>query len=182
MTLTWREAHRVTIYEEFKMKTRTLLLSTLLTAFLTLTTSAQADSHTNNTAQYDKSFDSSKHDKRRQKRLARMAEKLGLSEQQKVQVNTLRQNHRNEAKPLRTEKRALRKELHKLDPNDATYAAKLADIANRQAAVERQLIILKGNKRQQMSRILTPEQMAKRKEMHAKRKRHQKKKHRRNQY
>ena len=115
-----------------------------------------------------------------QKRLDRMATKLGLSDEQKTQLQALKQNTRNEIKPLRDEQRALRKEIRQLDPNASNYAAKLADAANRQAELTRQMIVAKGNKRQQMSSILTPEQLAKKKEMRANRKaRFHKRKHHR---
>ena len=51
-----------------------------------------------------------------QKRLDRMASKLGLSETQKTQVQALMQNHRTTMKPLRDEKRAIREEMKALDP------------------------------------------------------------------
>jgi len=82
----------------------------------------------------------------------------------------MKQNSRNEMKPLRFEKRALRKELRNLDPSASDYSAKLADIANRKAEIVRQMTILRGSKRQQIVQILTPEQQAKFKEMRKNRK------------
>ena len=58
-------------------------------------------------------------------------------------MRALKQNRRNEFKPLRNEKRAIRKEIRQLDPNASDYAAKLADAANRQAEITRQMIIAK---------------------------------------
>lgn len=114
-----------------------------------------------------------------QKRLDRMATKLGLSETQKTQVQALMQNHRNTMKPLRDEKRALREEMKALDPVATDYADKLAGIANRKGELESQITIANGNKRQQMAQILTPEQQSKMKEMRMSRKgkRHHGKRH-----
>ena len=70
-----------------------------------------------------------------QKRLDRMASKLGLSETQKTQVQALMQNHRTTMKPLRDEKRAIREEMKALDPASEDYADKLAGIANRKGAL-----------------------------------------------
>lgn len=103
-----------------------------------------------------------------QKRFDRMAEKLGLSAEQKTQLKALKENTKNEVKPLRTEKRELRKELRQLDPAAADYSAKLADIANRKAEIARQMTVIKGNKHQKIAQILTPEQLAKFKEMQSK--------------
>lgn len=105
-----------------------------------------------------------------QKRMERMSSKLGLSETQKTQVQSLMQNQRNLMKPLRDEKRGLRKEMKALDPTAADYPAKLAGIANREAELVRQMTIAKGNKRQQMAQILTPEQRAMKQQMRDKRK------------
>ena len=81
-----------------------------------------------------------------------------------------KQTQRNEIKPLRNEQRAIRKEIRQLDTNASDYQAKLADAANRQAEITRQMIIAKGTQKQQMATILTPEQLAKKNKMHSKRK------------
>ena len=112
-----------------------------------------------------------------QKRLDRMATRLGLSETQKTQVQVLMQNQRNVMKPLRDEKLAIREEMKALDPATEGYAAKLADLANRKGALETQITIANGNKRQQMAQILTPEQLTKMQEMRAKHKGGQHRKH-----
>jgi len=160
------------------MKTQTLIATAVITGLLSLATVSSADPSWEHKGGYAKHGEMS--EKRIQKRLDRMAEKLNLSDAQKTQVQALKQNSRNEIKPLRNEQRALRKEIRQLDPNASDYSAKLADAANRQAELTRQMIIAKGNKRQQMSTILTPEQLAKKKEMRAKRKaRFQKRMHKR---
>jgi Spy/CpxP family protein refolding chaperone len=105
-----------------------------------------------------------------QKRFERMSTKLGLSDTQKTQVQALMQNHRNVMKPLRDEKRAIRTEMMNLDPAAADYDAKVEDIANRESAIVRQITIARANKRKQMAGILTPEQQAAKKAMHANRK------------
>lgn len=154
------------------MKTQKLLVATVIAGFLTLTTAAQAEKHYGHKgkhAKYSQMSDEAKAE-HRQKRMDKMAAELGLSDSQKTQLQTLKQNARNEMKPLRDEKRALRKEMRQLDPNASDYSAKLADIANRKAELSRQMVILKGNKRQQMASILTPEQLAKKKQMRGKHK------------
>ena len=105
-----------------------------------------------------------------QKRMERMSSKLGLTDNQKTQVQTLIQNHRNTMKPLRNEKRALRQEMKNLDPAATDYSAKLADVANRKAELVSQITLANGNKRQKMAQILTPEQRTKMQEMRANRK------------
>jgi len=162
------------------MKTQTLLTTvfatTAITGLLTFTSVANAGpncggkgGHAKHGQKYGQMSDAQKTE-RMQKRLDRMAAKLDLSDEQKAQVRALKQNSRNDIKPLRNEQRALRKEIRQLDSNANDYAAKLADAANRQAELTRQMIIAKGNKRQQMTSILTPEQLAKKKEMRSNRK------------
>ena len=152
------------------MKTQTLIVTTVLAGLLTLGGIAQADSYKGKDkhAKYGQMSEAER-TAHKQKRLDRMAEKLGLSNEQKTQIQALKQNNHNEIKPLRNEQRVLRQEIRQLDPNASDYAAKLADAANRGAELKRQMIIAKGNKRKQMAAILTPEQLAKMKEMKSKR-------------
>lgn len=154
------------------MKKQTLFATTLITSLLAFGSFAQAGPDYGGKGGHAKWSNMSESDRseRMQKRLDRMASKLGLSAEQKTQVQALKQNRRNEMKPLRNEQRTIRKEIRQLDPNANDYAAKLADAANRQAEITRQMIIAKGNQRQQMATILTPQQLAKKKEWRAKRK------------
>ncbi len=161
------------------MKTRTLLATTIATTtiagLMTFASIAQAGPNCGgkgNKGGHAKHSQMSDTDRaaHMEKRLTRMAAKLGLSDEQKTQVQALKLNSRNDIKPLRDEQRALRKEIRQLDPNATDYAAKLADAANRQAELTRQMIVAKGTKRQEMASILTPEQLAKHKEMRASRK------------
>jgi len=105
-----------------------------------------------------------------QKRLDRMAYKLGLSDAQKQQLITLKENKRNNMKPLREQGRALSKQIAQLDPKASDYDQKLAGIANTKAELTRSKIIAKGEMRKQMANILTPEQQAKMKELRKNRK------------
>lgn len=101
-----------------------------------------------------------------QKRFDRMSIKLGLSDEQKTQVQMLMKNHRNTMKPLRVEKQALRTEMMNLDTAAADYDAKVEDIANRKSAIVREITIARANKHKQMNSILTAEQQAAKKAMH----------------
>lgn len=154
------------------MKTKILLASTLLTSLIAFSSVSHADSEYGNKGGHAKhsQMTEAKKSERMEKRLNRMATKLGLSDDQKTQLRALKQNRRNEIKPLRDEQRAIRKEIRQLNPNASDYEAKLAGAANRQAEITRQMIITKGSQRQQMAAILTPEQLAKKKAMQAKRK------------
>ena len=160
---------------------KTTLASTAIAGLLSFASVAQAGPNCGGFAKHGQKYgqmSDAKKSERMQKRMDRMATKLGLTDEQKTQVQALKQNSRNEIKPLRNERRALRREIRQLDPNASDYASKLADAANRQAEITRQLIIVRGTKRQQMSTILTPEQLAKKKEMRANRKaRFHKRKH-----
>lgn len=158
------------------MKRRTLLTtalaSTAMASFFTFANVAQAGQNCGDKggkggyAKHAQMSDASKTG-HMQKRLDRMSTKLGLSDDQKTQLQALKLNNRNDIKPLRDEQRALRKVIRELDPSASDYANKLADSANQQAELTRQMIVAKGNQRQQMATILTPEQLAKKKEMRA---------------
>ena len=169
------------------MKKQTLLTTTLATSAIAglLTFASVANAGPNcggknkHGQKYSQMSDADKTE-RMEKRLNRMATKLGLTDAQKTQLQALKQNSQNEIKPLRNEQRAIRKEIRELDASASDYSTKLADAANRQAALTRQMIIAKGNKHQKMATILTPEQLAKQKEMRANRKggSHKRKHHR----
>lgn len=151
-------------------RTNKIFLAIAVASLFTLTNIAHAGPHCGGKYEGKRySIDRGDSTQYIQKKLNRMSSKLGLSEDQKQQVQTLMQNHRNLIKPLRIEKRGLRKEMRTLDPSSTDYDSKLADIANRKAEIVRQMTIARGNKRQQMSQILTLEQQEKRKEIRAKR-------------
>jgi Spy/CpxP family protein refolding chaperone len=152
------------------MNKRSLLIGTALAGILSLGSIAYAGPSCKHGGGKHGEYSAEKKAEYMQKRLDRMSAKLGLSETQKTQVQALMQNHRNTMKPLRDEKRALRQEMKNLDPAATDYAEKLAGVANRKGALESQITLAKGNKRQQMAQILTPEQRAKMQEMRAKHK------------
>lgn len=166
------------------MNTRTLLTTALTTTviagFLSFTSIAQAGQNCSDKGAHAKYSEASKATKaeRIQNHPNKMASKLGLNDEQKIQLQTLKKDTRDKIKSLRHEKCALRQEIRQLDPSASEYTEKLADVANRQAELTRQMIIAKGNKRQQITLILTPEQLVKKAQLRAKRKAkfHQKKK------
>lgn len=157
------------------MKKRTILASSIVTTaiagFLTFAGVSHA-SPEGGKGGYGKHSQMSDADRaaRMEKRLNRMASKLGLTDEQKTQLQALKTNSKNEFKPLRDEMRTLRQEIRNLDPKASDYSAKLADAANRQAELTRQMTVSKGAQRQQMATILTTEQLAKMKEMRGSRK------------
>ena len=161
------------------MKKQNLIFSALTTTamagLLTFASAAQAGpncDHKGGKGGHAKHSQMSDADKaaHMEKRLNRMATKLGLSDEQKTKVQALKLTGKNEIKPLRDESRALRTEIRGLDSSATDYAAKLADAANRQAEITRQLIVAKGTQHQQMATILTTEQLAQMKEMRTNRK------------
>ncbi len=107
-----------------------------------------------------------------QKRLDKMAEKIGLSDGQKQQVKALFESKKSEREAKRAEYKALQEQMSQLDPTASDYDAKLASIANTKAELSRQKTIEKGEMRKQMALILTPEQQVKMKEMRKGGKRH----------
>ena len=152
------------------MNKRNFLIGTAIAGILSLGSIAYAGPSCKHGGGKHGEYSAEKRAEYMQKRLERMSSKLGLSDTQKTQVQELMQNHRNTLKPLHDEKRALRTEMKNLDLAATDYAAKLADIANRKAELVRQMTIVRGNKRQQMTQILTPEQLAKMQEMRSKHK------------
>lgn len=100
-----------------------------------------------------------------EKRVEKMAQHLGLSETQKQQVLNLMTTHKASMKPLRDQKRALKRSMHSLDPNAADYMAQLTNLAEQKANLVRQKTLAKGQHRQQLFALLTPEQQNKMRQM-----------------
>lgn len=100
-----------------------------------------------------------------EKRVEKMAQHLGLSEAQKQQILSLMTTHKANMKPLRDQKRALKRSMHSLDPNAADYMAQLSNLAEQKANLVRQKTLAKGQHRQQLFALLTPEQQNKMRQM-----------------
>jgi len=100
-----------------------------------------------------------------EKRFDRMGAKLGLSDEQKEQMKSFRENKKNSMRSLRDQKKSLREQMRQLDPKADDYDQKLAEIANTKAELTRSMTIARGESRKQMAQILTPEQQEKMQEM-----------------
>jgi len=106
------------------------------------------------------------------KRLNRLATKLELSEDQKLQMQVVMENQMNTIRPLREQKRALRESLRNLDPTANTYDEDLARLAFEKSELTRQMVLARGQNRKSMAAILTLEQQATMKQLHEKRRGH----------
>jgi len=150
---------------------KTLLITSTIAGLLTFTNISLASPGygKNGSSKYSQMTEAEKAE-HMQKRLDRMASKLGLTEEQKAEIQELKQTGNNDLQPLFIEKKELEKEIRELDTSVIDYADKLADAANRQAELTRQLIIAKGNQRQRINSILTPEQLEMKNEMKKNRK------------
>lgn len=150
------------------MNTKRLFLTSVLASTLMVGTAAYASPEGGR--HFGGKYDGKPSAEMIQKRLDRMAEKLGLSDVQKQQVKVLRDNKRNNMESLREQGKTLHEQMAQLDPNASDYDQKLAEIANTRAELVRSRTIAKGETRKQMAQILTPEQQAKMKEMRKNRK------------
>ncbi len=146
----------------------TIVLTTLLASTLVIGTSAYASPEGGKHFKGKPSPELMQ--KKAQKRLDRMAKKLGLSDEQKQQVKALRENRRNSMKPLRQQRKSLRKQMALLDPKASDFDQNVAEIANTKAELTRSMTIARGESRKQMAQILTTEQLVKMKEIRGKRK------------
>jgi protein CpxP len=93
--------------------------------------------------------------------LARLAKKLGLSEQQKGQVEALFKANRAQAQPLyaslKSERGALRTLVHSGQADEAAIRAQSAKVA----AIQADLAVQRAKGAQQLQALLTPEQRTK---------------------
>jgi periplasmic protein CpxP/Spy len=105
----------------------------------------------------------------RHDRMERMADKLGLTDAQKKQMQALRDDTRKTMRPLFEQKRDNMRQMMKLNPDDKDYMDQVKKLAAKQADLTEQMIIAGAQARTKFRAILTDEQKAKLKQMHEER-------------
>jgi protein CpxP len=98
-------------------------------------------------------------------RMGRMAEKLGLTDAQKKQMQEIRDETRKTMKPLFEQKRDIMRQMWKLDPDSKDYMDQVKKLAAKQADLTEQMIIAGAQARAKFSAVLTADQKAKLKQM-----------------
>lgn len=105
-----------------------------------------------------------------ERKMARIAKKLNLTEDQQAQIKSLRSAQDTERQALREEMKALRTKMRELDTTNADYAGQVVILADQQANLQRKKFIQRSEARQQFEAVLTEAQRTTLKEMKAKRK------------
>lgn len=95
----------------------------------------------------------------------RMARKLGLTDAQKAQAKAIFQANRETTKPMRASLRAERKNLRALIQADTIDEAAIRAETTRIAAIQADLNVNRAKVAAQFRAILTPDQLAKLKEL-----------------
>lgn len=98
-------------------------------------------------------------------RIDRMAQKLGLSEEQKTEIQLIIDNSREGKDSLREQMIENRQALHALDTASADYAENVEEIASTIATLEKDKVVNQSAIRQQIDAVLTVEQKAEMAEM-----------------
>lgn len=91
----------------------------------------------------------------------RLAKALGLSKEQKEQVETIFRKHRGETAKLREEMVSERRELRKLILSDTPDEVALREQAKKIAATSGDLAVRRARMFQEVRAVLTPEQIGK---------------------
>ena len=144
------------------MKTRTLLLSTLIAGTVGFSSIAVANSYEQqgHESSYGKQA-RGMHNKSPEQKIERMAQRLGLSATQKQQFSNLMQSKQANMAGLRSQIRKLRQSVRQLDPSTTNYTVQLTNLANQSANLARQMTLAKGQNQQQIFNLLTAEQRTK---------------------
>lgn len=152
------------------MNTKKLLITSLLAGSMGLASIAYA------APDYDNGYQSQqgqrfgqKKQKSPEQRIEKMAKRLGLSESQKQQVKTLMEGNRAKMQALHEQMRSSKQALRSLDPSSYDFSSKLNNLADEQASLTRQIVLAKGQNKQNIFNILTPEQRTKMKSTQEKR-------------
>ncbi|GFE58317.1 Spy/CpxP family protein refolding chaperone [Geobacter sp. AOG1] len=96
-----------------------------------------------------------------EKRLARMARELGLSDAQQAQIKAIFAAEREKNGPLMEKMKAYRKQLHDAAKATPFDEAAVRTVATNQAQVEVELAVSRARIQSQINGILTPEQRQK---------------------
>lgn len=97
-------------------------------------------------------------DERHAERMDRMAEKLGLSDAQKKEVEAVFESSRDKMRESHEQMRDLRKQMHALDPSEGNYMKEVSKLARRTGELMENQIIERARTRQAVHQVLTPEQ------------------------
>lgn len=92
---------------------------------------------------------------------ARMAQELGLSEQQQADLKALREKHRAERKDTRGEVKALRKQIAEELKKSSPSKSKIKTLADKIGAIHSANAIRMADHMLEVKKILTPEQFSK---------------------
>ncbi|WP_027858735.1 Spy/CpxP family protein refolding chaperone [Marinobacterium jannaschii] len=91
----------------------------------------------------------------------RMAEKLDLTTEQRDQVKELMSANKEQMQTLHKEHKESRQAFYQLNPNDANYAAEVERYAEQAARHAGEMVKMRASQREEMSKLLTEEQMTK---------------------
>lgn len=97
--------------------------------------------------------------------LGRMADELGLSEEQRNQVKQILETSRTTIQPLMENLRENHQQLEKLGTDGSFNEAQVAELAAKQAETTKQMIVEKEKTKSAIFAVLTPEQRTKAGEM-----------------
>lgn len=101
------------------------------------------------------------HDEARGERMLEHLDRaLSLSDAQKAQITALLESRRQEPGDLRQEHGAMREAMRALDPADADYEAKVAELVKQQTEAMGQRMMARAKAQAEIYALLTPEQQA----------------------
>ena len=144
-----------------KHKSKVVLTTVGLLAVIGLTTAAIACDGERGMHKFDGD--------RAEKSVERMKSHLDLTDQQALQIKTIFETNKTANGDHRSERKAMRQAMMKLDPSAADYEQQVEQLAREQAETMVQKIKAHAQTRKQIHEILTPEQQQKAEAMHEKR-------------
>lgn len=158
------------------MKVKKLLLATLITAAMGVGSTAYAEpyyggdqSYGNHQGHQQGKHFGGKKGRSIERRVTKMAQHLGLSESQKQQIKSLMESNKASMQPLREQMRSVHQSLRQLNPASNNFLSQLNNLADQKASLDRRITVARGQHRQQIFNLLTPEQQTKMQTMKAER-------------
>ena len=97
----------------------------------------------------------------------RMAAQLGLTDQQKTQIQQILQGEKSKTQPLRDQLRSEHQQMAALTKGGAFDEAQVRNIANQEAQTQASLIVERQRVKSEIYQVLTPDQRTKADQMQA---------------
>ena len=102
---------------------------------------------------------------RRAQMMEKMLDKVGISDEQKTQIKSIRESYKPQLQQIRENGKSIREQKKALDPASSNYVASVQALFDQSSANRRQAITLKAQMKNEVANVLTAGQRAELKQL-----------------